>query len=78
MRVPAITLRRGSGEGRRAIVLRIEAAERVALAPVVTAALLAAAILCATDAPPIVAGVPVVGYAMLVIALALVARMLRG
>lgn len=78
MRAPSITLRRGSSDGRRAIVVRIEAAERAALGPVATAALLAAAVLCATDAPPVVAGVPVVGYGLLAVALALVARILRA
>lgn len=77
MRRPAITLRLGSGEGGRAVVLRIETTERFALAPVASAALLAAAVLCATDTPPTVAGLSVVGYGILAVALALVARILR-
>jgi hypothetical protein len=77
VRRPAITLRLGSGEHRRAVVLRIETTQRVALVPVASAALIAAALLCATETPPIVAGVPVLGYGTLAVALALVARILR-
>jgi hypothetical protein len=71
-------LRLGSGEGGRAVVFRIEAGERVTLAPVATAALVAAAVLCATDTPPTLAGLSVVGCATLVAALALVVRILRA
>lgn len=77
MRRPAITVRLGRPESRRAVVLRIETTERVALVPVASATLLAAALLCATETPPIVAGVPVLGYGILAVALALVARIVR-
>jgi hypothetical protein len=77
VRRPAITVRLGSAESRRAVVVRIETTERVALAPVASAALLAAALLCVSETPPIVAGVPVLGYGILAVALALVARILR-
>jgi hypothetical protein len=77
MRRPAISLRLGRADSRRAVVLRIEATEQVALVPVASAALLAAALLCATETPPIVAGVPVLGYGVLAVALALVARIVR-
>ena len=78
MRRPAITLRLGRPARRRgAVVLRIEAGERVALAPVAAAMLIAAAVLCATKTPPIVAGVPVLGYGVLAVALALVVRIVR-
>jgi hypothetical protein len=77
MRRPAITVRLGSGETGRAIVLRIESSERLALAPVTSAALFGAAILCAADAPPTLGGLSVVGYGLLAVALALLARLIR-
>jgi hypothetical protein len=77
VRRPAITLRLGSAARRRAVILRIETSERLALAPVASAALIAAALLCATKTPPIVGGVPVLGCGVLAVALALVARIVR-
>ena len=77
MRRPAITLRLGRPGRRRAVVLRIQVGERMALAPVAAAGLIAAALLSATKTPPIVAGVPVLGYGVLAVALALVARIVR-
>jgi hypothetical protein len=74
---PGITVRLGSGGTGRAIVLRIEDSERLVLAPVASAALLGAAILCAADAPPTLAGLSVVGFVLLAVGLALLARLVR-
>jgi hypothetical protein len=70
-------VRLGSGGTGRAIVLRIEDSERLVLAPVASAALLGAAILCAADVPPTLAGLSVVGFALLAVGLALLARLVR-
>jgi hypothetical protein len=78
MRLPVITARLGAGDGRRAIVLRIEGSDRVVLGPVTAAMLLAGAILCAADVPPTLMGVSVVGYGLLAIALVLLARLVAG
>jgi hypothetical protein len=71
-----ITLQLRAGRGRIAVVVRLECSDRLILSPVTAAALLGAAILCATDAPPTVGGVSVVGYGLLAGALLLVARLL--
>jgi len=76
MEVPGITLRLRAGRRRIAVVVRLEGSERVVLSPVTAAALLSAATLCATDAPPTLCGVSVLGYGLLAVALLLVARLL--
>jgi hypothetical protein len=78
MRLPVITARLRAGDGRRAIVLRIEGSERMVLAPVTAATLLAGAILCAAAVPPTLLGVSVVGYGLLAVALVLLARLIAG
>jgi hypothetical protein len=78
MRLPAITARLRAGDGRRAIVLRLEGSERMVMAPVTAAALLAGAILCAADAWPTLWGLSLVGYGLLAVALVLLARLVAA
>jgi hypothetical protein len=75
MRLPGVTLRLGHSGRRPALVIRVEGGERLALGPVTAAALLAAAILCAADAPPTLGGVSIVGYGLLAVALWLLVRL---
>ena len=75
MRRPVLSVRlRGRGRG-PAVVLRVHVTQRVALVPVASTALLGAAVLCASDTPPTVGGLSIVGVGVL--ALALVARIVR-
>jgi hypothetical protein len=48
-----------------AIVVRVDGGARLMLAPVISAALLSGAILCAAGVPPTVGGASVAGYGLL-------------
>lgn len=77
VRRPALSVRlRGRDRG-PAVVLRVHISERVALVAVASTALIAAAVLCASDTPPTVGGLSIVGVGVLALALALVARIVR-
>jgi hypothetical protein len=73
---PPITFRFVERTGRRAVVLWIDGGEHVVLAATSAAAMLSGSILCAADVPPTIAGLPVVGYAMLATGVWLLRRLL--
>jgi hypothetical protein len=75
VRRPTVSLRFGDRDGRRAIVLHIDGGEPVILAPVTAAAMLSGSILCAADVPPTIAGLSVVGYGLLAVAVWLLKRL---